>query len=338
MEYKYKHSIIGGTFDHLHEGHMYFLDAAFQESEYVTIGLTTDSMVEQKKLHNAIEDLKTRKDNLIQYLKDKKYETRSKIIPIEDIYGNSLTEKNLDAIFVTSLVLENANIINEKRVGLGLPPLTIEHVPVLKTSSGDVVSSTHVREGRMDRHGESFLDIFSKSGYLKMPQDLRDSLGEPFGEVVLDLRSIDFKKATLIIAVGDIVVSALCKEGITPDISIFDKKTKRQGITDTKVLDNLPKPTHLYINPQGAINCSIAIEISRLIKQHLESGEKFAIKIDGEEDLLSLPAIILSPLKSVVVYGIRDMGAVVVSITPQMKSRVMKLLEKFHPERVGNEY
>jgi len=51
--------------------------------------------------------------------------------------------------------------------------------------------------------------------------------------------------------------------------------------------------------------------------------------IDGEEDLLTLPAILLAPLSSLVLYGQWDRGAVMVEVTEEMKNQVKKLLERF---------
>ncbi|GAG97631.1 unnamed protein product, partial [marine sediment metagenome] len=40
---------MGGTFDHLHEGHKFLLKTALSISEYVEIGLTTQKLLEKKK-------------------------------------------------------------------------------------------------------------------------------------------------------------------------------------------------------------------------------------------------------------------------------------------------
>ena len=41
---------MGGTFDHLHDGHKYLLDTAFSLGQEVHIGLTTEKMFSRKKL------------------------------------------------------------------------------------------------------------------------------------------------------------------------------------------------------------------------------------------------------------------------------------------------
>jgi GTP-dependent dephospho-CoA kinase len=53
------------------------------------------------------------------------------------------------------------------------------------------------------------------------------------------------------------------------------------------------------------------------------------IDVSGEEDLLAIPAILLAPLSSVVVYGQFDQGIVVAHVTEQNKKRVYDLFGKF---------
>ena len=60
---------------------------------------------------------------------------------------------------------------------------------------------------------------------------------------------------------------------------------------------------------------------------------RVAVRIDGEEDLLVIPAIISLPLGSMVIYGQpplnNDEGIVVVLVTPSIKKIVQDLLKKF---------
>src|SRR3989344_2494525 len=112
---KYNHSILGGTFDHLHAGHKHFIRTAFKSTKYLTIGLTTEELYKDKPFSYSILPYKTRETELIDFLRDEKFLERSKIIPIKDIFGNSLKEKDIDAIFVSSHGFRSAQIINRKR-------------------------------------------------------------------------------------------------------------------------------------------------------------------------------------------------------------------------------
>jgi pantetheine-phosphate adenylyltransferase len=41
---------MGGTFDHLHDGHKYLLKIALNVSNYIEIGLTSQELLKKKKL------------------------------------------------------------------------------------------------------------------------------------------------------------------------------------------------------------------------------------------------------------------------------------------------
>src|SRR5579862_3231222 len=115
MDYKFKNAIAGGTFDRFHRGHKALLTAAFHQSEKVTIGIATDALFNHKKFAQVIENYDSRKQSILAFLKQKKFADRAEIMPIHDIYGNSLSDEKIDAIFVTEKTKPNALKINEER-------------------------------------------------------------------------------------------------------------------------------------------------------------------------------------------------------------------------------
>lgn len=329
MMYKYKSAIIGGTFDHFHKGHMYFIDKAFSNSEKVTIGVTIDGFSHYKKFSSSIESFDSRKREVEDYLKKKGCFERAKIIPINNIYGNSLVEKNIDVIFVDMKGYKNAVKINSERTKRGLSELIIITNPYIKDDEGGVVSSTNIRKGLIDRKGNSYKKMFATSKFMTLPQGLRDGLRKPFGKVVRDINIKDFGDK-FVIAVGDIVVSKLVEKGLKPNISIYDLKTKRQKISEKSVLKNLPNSKIILENDQGTISSKTAIAIYGYLQKTVESQEKMGIEIIGEEDLLALPSILMAPLGAIVVYGIRGEGMVIVNVTEDLKRIVRKkYLDKF---------
>ena len=54
--------------------------------------------------------------------------------------------------------------------------------------------------------------------------------------------------------------------------------------------------------------------------------ESTIIVVDGEEDLLALPAIALAPLTSVILYGQPDEGLVIVKVDEGIRSIATKML------------
>lgn len=329
MQYKYKHAVIGGTFDHFHKGHEFFLKKAFKAAEKVTIGLTTSELLIGKTLINEIEDYNSRMFALTEFLKKEKYISRVKVIPLTDIYGNSLSDESIDAIYIVKTGLENSRLINRKRTDIGYRPLKVIVVPLVKDSIGRTISSTQIRKGEIDRTGNNYLIQFKGTKYLELPNELRNKLRIPFGKIYADLDDV-ITEDRFTISVGDIVTSSLIRRGVTPNISIYDFQTGRKKITDRNILDYLPVPNISIPNRHGTINSLTVNKTYESIKKSMETNQAQSIRIRGEEDLLTLPAILLSPLNAIVIYGIQSVGAIVVEVTEERKREVFnKYLDKF---------
>ena len=331
MNYKFKNAILGGTFDHFHLGHKHFIDKAFKESEKVIIGLTASKLTKDKLLSSIIENYQARETTLKKYLEKKGFLKRTKITPLNDIYGISLTKKNIDSIFVTDIGYKNAEKINERRKKMQFPLLKIVKVPTIMDTDGKIISSTRIRLGEIDREGHSYLQIFKETKEFLLPDSLRDALKKPAGKIITNIDELSYTaRNKFIIAVGDIVTAFLIKNMHQADISIYDLNTKRQQIIDNDVLNVFPKPQIVLNNKPGTINCKTVRVLHELIEKSILTKEKAAIKIIGEEDLLALPAILLAPLNSIVLYGISGTGMIAVTATEEKKKEMeKKYLDKF---------
>jgi len=319
---KYKHSVLGGTFDHFHAGHEFFIESAFKSSDMVEIGLV-EKLIEEKKYPDSIEDYKTRERMLKRWLGEKGYEDRALITPINDIYGDTLTKKEIQAIFVTEHGFQNAREINIKRNDIGLSKLEIKKVNFLNGTDGKIISSTRIRAGEIDRRGNPYIGIFSST--LILPHELRSEVSKtPSGKLLQegDDVLVFIKDTRFVISVGDIISENLIKLGRQADISIIDGKTRRG-----KLDKNFPTVvTDTLDNESGTINSNT---VSKLISK-ISSGEKMVMKILGEEDLLALPATLLAPLGTVVLYGMPEKGAVAVIVTEEKKKEVENVLRRFN--------
>ena len=159
--------------------------------------------------------------------------------------------------------------------------------------------------------------------------ELRAKLKEPFGtlirgtfsETMNKLETIaEREKPPKIISVGDTVSRNLHEHGVSPQLSITDNKRMRKRIQPRI----FPAKSVIHVkNPQG----TITEEAITAIQKALESGKQVHIIVEGEEDLLTLIAVLHAPEKSLVVYGQPHEGIVVVKVTPEKKAKVMEVLK-----------
>jgi uncharacterized protein (UPF0218 family) len=187
-------------------------------------------------------------------------------------------------------------------------------------------------------------------GY-KLPNDLRKSLREPIGllftgegnNIALNvIKFIHDKKYTFSVAVGDYCTKSLIEQDFYPNMIIYDGKTQR---IDSISLDLTRYEIRSCNNPKGWILESAWVTIESAIAFSTSNNCRIAVRIDGEEDLLIIPAIISLPLGSIVIYGqppiTSEEGIVVAQVTSSLKESVSNILTKFefHEEYIdGNNH
>lgn len=117
-----------------------------------------------------------------------------------------------------------------------------------------------------------------------------------------------------IITVGDIVTLNLLKNSIYPDIAIVDLKSKRKSVRESlPIYKRIYRDNIFYINNPAS---TIGKDIWKLIDKR---DSKILVIVNGEEDLLVIPLLILSPIKSFVIYGQPGEAMVVVIVCNYIK-------------------
>jgi pantetheine-phosphate adenylyltransferase len=151
-KYKYHLAALGGTFDHLHRGHKALLERAFETSEGVVIGLTSDQFARSsgKKIELGFD---RRKEKLVRYLRKTYPGRRYEITKLETRFGPAIYTKEIDAIVVSAETLHTVEDANQKRRELGLAPLRVEVVPMVMAEDNNRISSTRIRAGEIDAEG-----------------------------------------------------------------------------------------------------------------------------------------------------------------------------------------
>lgn len=160
---------------------------------------------------------------------------------------------------------------------------------------------------------------------LRLPDDMRGKLREPFGKL-LGEKEFPSLKGSKIIAVGDIAAYNLLKTGIDPKVVVIDKRTRR-GETSQATRDALSSfgaGAEIRVeNRPGFIESGVWPAIKRAIR---DGGR---VVVDGEEDLLAIPCVLLAPDGWSVVYGLPDRGLVVIKVNKEIKEKFNKMLKGF---------
>ncbi len=154
---------------------------------------------------------------------------------------------------------------------------------------------------------------------LRLPQDLRTPLKEKLGELVTGDLPNKYGKYDCIITVGDVVSEVLFEQGITPDLSLIDGKTRRgkynvQDFSVEKTI-NIKNPAEM-----------ITKEAWQSIQYGLDCDGSVLIKVEGEEDLLSLVAVALADKGCLVIYGIPEEGMVINIVDDDIKSKSWEVI------------
>ena len=138
---------LGGTFDHLHEGHKLLLKTALSISEKVEIGLTSQELLKNKQFFSNLEDYKTRKANLELFISSFTDSARVNIVEIRNWTEMEEYTKDPDyeGLVVSQETYENAIKLNENREKRGLTPIILIVIPVIKDTNGLKISSTSMR-------------------------------------------------------------------------------------------------------------------------------------------------------------------------------------------------
>ena len=164
--------------------------------------------------------------------------------------------------------------------------------------------------------------------------ELRIKLKEPFGtliegtfcETMAKLKELAEKeKPPMIISVGDVVSKNLHQHAIHPQIAIIDNISLRNQTA-------IPPEAHgeetvNVKNPQGTITEEAILAIQETL---VKRGHTHII-VDGEEDLLTLIAVLYAPENSYIVYGQPYSGIVVVKVTSEKKAQAQEFLNIMKP-------
>ncbi len=129
----------------------------------------------------------------------------------------------------------------------------------------------------------------------------------------------------LVVTVGDRVTETMQELGRTPDVQVIDQVERR---TRREAPDVPYARLFTAANPAG----SITFEAIRAIEEAFAGEKPARVIIDGEEDLLALPAIESAPPGSTLYYGQPGVGVVMVEVDARAKRSVERLMMRMKRE------
>ncbi|MBN2518556.1 MAG: pantetheine-phosphate adenylyltransferase [Candidatus Altiarchaeota archaeon] len=147
----FKKTIVGGTFDNFHRGHEAILRTAFDISDFVTLGISSDDFAKKFRTEQT-ESYDVRSKSVKSFCKGlgKRFEIRE----INDFYGPSTIDGDFDCIVVSEETALRAKEINAVRFKKGLREMVMVVVPFALARDGKPISSYRIRGGEIDERGE----------------------------------------------------------------------------------------------------------------------------------------------------------------------------------------
>ena len=164
--------------------------------------------------------------------------------------------------------------------------------------------------------------------YYVLTEHQRQVLKQPLGELVTGSekecnlilkRVVEKEKPRLLILVGDTISRNAIQSGLTPNVLVIDNLEKRVTALPFEFQSQKFVRTH---NPAGRIEMQAWHAVEQAIRE-----SNTLVEVDGEEDLLTIPAVLSAPTGAMVVYGQPNVGIVIVRVSETKKSETRRALD-----------
>jgi pantetheine-phosphate adenylyltransferase len=162
-------AIVAGTFTPIHDGHRALLHKAFQTASHngegpghVIVALTSTEFAKRTRPapdHAGELGSFDRRRRALEAELGRiggAYTASNEIIRLEDTHGPAATRDDIDALVVSpeGKAQHRAHELNQRRVEEGREPLEIHTAPFVIADDGTRISSTRIRNGEIDSHGQ----------------------------------------------------------------------------------------------------------------------------------------------------------------------------------------
>lgn len=165
---------------------------------------------------------------------------------------------------------------------------------------------------------------------VELQSSLRSALKEPLGPLFTDAETLLAAAGNPLITVGDVVTYHVLAAGTVPDLALVDERTERDAV-DPEVSDGISngrfeRVVHVE-NPPAVLTAPLLTSLREGI-----AGESTLIRVDGEEDLATLPAVLAAPDGAAVVYGQPGEGMVLLTVDDDLRAEVRDIVARMDGE------
>jgi uncharacterized protein (UPF0218 family) len=163
---------------------------------------------------------------------------------------------------------------------------------------------------------------------VELQEALRSELKAPLGPIYTDATELLAETGQPLITVGDVVTYHVIEAGRTPALALVDERTERSAVSEEIAsrlagFDGFDRIQELS-NPPATLSA----ELLSTIRTGIDSTETTLIEVDGEEDLATLPAVLVAPQGASVVYGQPGEGMVHAVVDQKRQERVRDILSR----------
>ena len=163
---------------------------------------------------------------------------------------------------------------------------------------------------------------------VELQESLRSELKAPLGPIYTDATELLAETGQPLITVGDVVTYHVIEAGTTPVLALVDERTERSAVSEEIAgrladFDGFDRTEELS-NPPATLSA----ELLSAIRTAIDSGKTTLIEVDGEEDLATLPAVLVAPQGASVVYGQPGEGMVHATVDEKRQERVCDILSR----------
>ncbi|MFB6157845.1 MAG: GTP-dependent dephospho-CoA kinase family protein [Haloferacaceae archaeon] len=159
---------------------------------------------------------------------------------------------------------------------------------------------------------------------LTLPESLRGAFKDPLGPVYEDAEALLADAGEPTVAVGDVVTYHLRTAGHDPAVAVVDERTERRAVDPEIRRVAAADPDRRVTNDPGTLSRALLVAL----RDAVGTDGSTVLLVDGEEDLATLPAIVVVPDGGSVVYGQPGEGMVLVRVDGEARDRARDLLSR----------